>query len=112
MSWKLIGLLLVLADFSALSAYAVYQYGFVGVFELALANVATVTLFADLVISLSLIAVWMVQDARSRGTAYVPYLVIMALAGSIGPLLYLIRREWQTASEAGRVATIGRRATA
>ena len=43
MNWKLIGLWTVLIDFAALTAYAVWLHGVVGVFEAAFANVATAT---------------------------------------------------------------------
>lgn len=92
MNWKQLGLGMVLADFAALTAYAVYQYGMVGVFEAVLANVATVTLFVDLVIALGLVTVWMWQDARDRGVSVLPYLILTAAFGSVGPLLYLFRR--------------------
>jgi hypothetical protein len=93
MSGRQILLWLVLVDFAALSAYAVVQHGYLGVFELALANWATRLLAADLVIALSLIAVWMVRDARQRDAGVWPYLLMTLLLGSAGPLLYLIRRE-------------------
>ena len=93
MNVKQIGLSLVLLDFAGLSAYAVYRYGYVGVFEQLLANVATATLFVDAVIALSLITLWMWGDARERGLSLLPYLLLTLTFGSVGPLLYLIRRE-------------------
>ena len=86
------GLWLLLAAFLALSAYAVSLHGYVGVFEAVTANAATTTAFADLVIALSLIVVWMWQDARTRGVSVLPYVLITLVLGSAGPLLYLIRR--------------------
>ena len=93
MSGKQIVLWLVLIDFAALTVYAVVQHGYLGFFELALANWATRLLFADLCIALSLIAVWMVRDARERGASWWPYLALTLVFGAAGPLLYLIRRE-------------------
>ena len=84
--------LFVLADFSALTAYAVAQHGFVGVFALAFANTATITLAVDLVIALSLVVGWMWRDARDRGVTPIPYLLLTMVLGSVGPLLYLVRR--------------------
>ena len=92
MNRKQIALAVVLADFAALTAYAVAQYGLVGLFEQCFANVATVTIFADLTIALSLVVVWMWQDARERGIAPLPYALLTLGLGSVGPLLYLIRR--------------------
>ena len=92
MDWKRIALLFVLADFSGLTAYAVAQHGLVGVFELMFANTATITLAVDAAIALSLVAAWMWADARRRGVTALPYLLLTMTLGSVGPLLYLVRR--------------------
>lgn len=92
MNAKQIGLSVLLADFLALTAYAVYQYGYIAFFEFAAANAATLQVFIDLVIALSLIIAWMVRDARARGVSAVPYVVLTLALGSVGPLVYLIRR--------------------
>jgi hypothetical protein len=105
MNGKQIGLSVVLFDFAALTAYALYQYGVVGFLELALANAATTTLFADLMIALSMVLVWMWRDARARGVSPLPYVLITLALGSVGPLLYLIR----TASGATERAPLGAR---
>jgi hypothetical protein len=91
MNAKQIGLSVLLADFLALTAYAVYEYGYIGFFELATANLATTVALVDLVIALSLVLVWMVRDARARGVSAVPYVVLTLALGSAGPLAYLIR---------------------
>jgi len=93
MNAKQLGLSVVLLDFSGLTAYALYHYGVVGIFELLTANAVTVTALTDLVIALSLVVLWMWQDARERGTSAAPYVVLTLALGSVGPLLYLIRRE-------------------
>ena len=82
----------VLADFVALTAYAVVQHGFVEFFQLVTANLATTTAMVDLTIALSLVSIWLVRDARARGVSPVPYLVLTATLGSVGPLLYLLLR--------------------
>jgi hypothetical protein len=92
MNAKQIGLSVLLVDFLGLTAYAVYQYGYVGFFQLVMANAATMVAFVDLVIALSLIIAWMVRDARARGVSAVPYVVLTLALGSVGPLAYLIRR--------------------
>lgn len=81
----------VLADFLALNAYAVWHYGYVGIWQAATANVATVAVLVDLCIAIGLIAVWMWNDAQRRGINAVPYLVLSLFLGSVGPLLYLLR---------------------
>ena len=93
MNRKQIILAIVLADFAALTAFAVWQYGYVGIFELALSSWATSLLLVDLVISLGLVLIWMMGDSRERGLAFLPYALLTLAFGSVGPLLYLIRRE-------------------
>ena len=84
---------IVLADFAALTAWAVYTHGVVGLFELATANLATLTVFADLCIALTLIISWMWSDAKARGVSAAPYIILTLTLGSVGPLLYLILRD-------------------
>ena len=91
-SKKQIALAVVLADFVALNLYAVAQHGIVGLFELAFANAATTLVFADLTIALSMVMVWMWQDARQHDISPIPYALLTLGFGSVGPLLYLIRR--------------------
>lgn len=92
MNLKRIGLSLLLAAFLALTGYAVYQHGIVGVFELMLANSVTTLAFMDLAIALSLVTVWMWGDARRRGRSAIPYVLVTLALGSAGPLLYLLTR--------------------
>lgn len=108
MNAKQLGLSVVLLDFSGLTAYALYQYGVVGVVELETANAVTVAAFADLVIALSLVVLWMRQDARERGASVAPYVVLTLAFGSVGPLLYLIRREARVSRQPTRVAVAAR----
>jgi hypothetical protein len=92
MNLKRIGLAVVLADFLAFSAYAVYQHGLVGFFQLVTANSATTLALVDLTIALTLIVGWMWRDARDRGVSVLPYALITLALGSAGPLLYLLMR--------------------
>ena len=93
MNGKVIALSFVLFDFAALSAYAVYQYGYLGVIQRLTADSATMMASVDLVIALSLVVGWMWRDARARGASVLPYVLLTLAFGSVGPLLYLIRRE-------------------
>lgn len=97
------GLALLLADFLALTGYAVYQHGLMGVYQLVLANSVTTAAFVDLVIALSLIVVWMWRDARQRGVSAVPYVLVTLALGSAGPLLYLLMREEEAPMRGTRV---------
>ena len=46
----------------------------------------------DLFIELTLVSIWMYFDARKRGTSAIPYIVVSAVFGSLGPLAYLFFR--------------------
>ena len=99
MSAKQLVLTLVLVAFGAETVYVTFQHG-ADLIDLIFANSATILLSADLVIALSLIVGWMIVDARERGATAWPYVVLTALTGSVGPLLYLIRRERVTSPNA------------
>jgi hypothetical protein len=40
-----------------------------------------------------LASIWMVRDARERGLSAWPFILVTLVAGSFGPLLYLLTRE-------------------
>jgi hypothetical protein len=97
MSKKEIGLWLVLADFAALTLYAVATEGYFAFYEATL-NFATssiwgVQLVVDFVVALAIAMGWMVKDAREKGLPYLPYVAATFVLGSIAPLAYLIHRE-------------------
>jgi hypothetical protein len=92
MSGKKIVLFLVLADFLAISAWAVSKVGVVGLFTGTIESPAAIVGLADLVICLGLICTWMVRDARARGVSALPYLILTPFLGSAAALLYLLRR--------------------
>jgi len=68
MNWRVILLLVVIADFAALTGWAMLEVGYAGIFAAGLSG--------------------------RRGLNPWPYVVITLLAGSFGPLFYLVRREW------------------
>ncbi len=92
MNKKQIALAVVLADFSALTAYVVAQYGIVGLFEQVFATWASTLIMVDLTIALAMVMVWMWQDARQHDVSPIPYVLLTLGFGSVGPLLYLVRR--------------------
>jgi hypothetical protein len=92
MNKKQIALAVVLADFAALNVYAISQFGLAGIFEAAFANAATVLVFVDLTIALTMVMAWMWRDAHQHDMNPLPYVVTTLALGSVGPLLYLIRR--------------------
>jgi len=84
---------IVLLAFLGMNVWVLRLYGYMEVFQLVLANPATTLAFVDLCIALGLVTIWMWQDARDRGLSALPYAVLTLAFGSVGPLLYLIRRE-------------------
>ena len=92
MNRKQLALSAALIVLLAMDAYSVYLYGYVGFFRMVLANFAGLTAFVDLLIALVLIIAWMGDDARERNVSAIPYFILTIALGSIGPLLYLIRR--------------------
>ena len=92
MSTKQLVLAIILLAFGAQTAYVTLLHGS-ALFDLAFANPVTILLCVDLTIALGLIISWMIVDARERGSNPWAYVVLTLLTGSVGPLLYLIRRE-------------------
>jgi hypothetical protein len=85
-------LILAFAAFGAYSTYVLFDVGYVGILRTHLINSGSVQVACDLVIALSLVCVWIVQDARSRGRNPWPYVIATIFLGSFGPLLYLLLR--------------------
>lgn len=83
-------LFLTLTAFGAFTAAAIWQEGFSGILEAITHSLGSMQIFIDLVIALSLVMVWMWQDAKHKQRNIWPWLVLTLLAGSFGPLLYLI----------------------
>lgn len=76
-----------------ITAIAMAKVGFIGIFELGLANWGAGQVFSDLCVSLLLVSAWMLADGRARGIAAWPFVVVSPALGSIAPLAYLIWRE-------------------
>jgi hypothetical protein len=85
-------LAVTLVLFGALTAVALGHHGFRGIFETIFQSWAGVQVFVDLAIALSLVLVWMWRDAKATGRKIGPWIVITLVAGSFGPLLYLLTR--------------------
>jgi|JI6StandDraft_1071083.scaffolds.fasta_scaffold559243_1 hypothetical protein len=93
MNRKQIILSVLTFDFLALTGYAIYQHGYLGIFERVAESSATILLAVDLLLALGMVVGWMWVDANRHGLRVWPYLLLSALLGSAGPMLYLIRRE-------------------
>lgn len=84
---------LMAIPFLILSAYALMQVGYIGIFDYHRHSPAGWQVFADLVIALVLVLSWMIPEAKSRGDNPWPWVALTLFAGSIGPLGYLIFRD-------------------
>jgi hypothetical protein len=83
-------LIVTLVLFSALSAVALWQHGYWGIIAPHFKTVGAGQVLADLVIAVSLAMVWMWHDAKAKGRNVWPWLALSMVAGSFGPLLYLL----------------------
>jgi len=85
-------LLVVTALFTVFTLGVVAHTALIGFYEQLLSTPAGWQVFADIVISLSLVLAWMWNDARRHARAWWPWAVLTLMLGSIGPLLYLLLR--------------------
>ena len=72
MSANLIFLLLVTAAFAVLTGIALIDVGYLGILEPHFQAWGTAQVFFDLVILAGLSCIWMLKDARSRGSHVPP----------------------------------------
>lgn len=83
-------LIVVIAAFAVLSGKALFDHGYIGIFEYHFPSTAGWQVIADLVIVCALAMLWMVKDAKAKGRNPWPFVVITIAAGAFGPLLYLL----------------------
>ena len=82
--------ILLLIPFLPLSLYAVYQSGYVGLFDYQLQHSAGWQVLADLVVACVLLLSWIVPEAKRNGQNPWPVVVMTVFLGSFGPLFYII----------------------
>ncbi len=95
MSLRLLALFVVLALFGALTTLALLDAGYMGIVRPHFQSWGAGQVLADLVIACVLACFWMVSDAQKRGLMAWPFVVLTLVAGSFGPLGYLVVRELQ-----------------
>lgn len=88
--------ILILIPFTVLSAYALWDVGYIGIWDYQRHSSAGWQVIVDLIIAMVLILVWLVPDARKAGKNPWPWVVLTFVTGSFGPLLYLIFRKGAT----------------
>lgn len=87
MQRTLLSIILIL--FGALTATALWQHGYWGIFEPHFKSYGAGQVLADLVIALSLAMLWMWHNAKATGRNARPWLALTLVTGSFGPLIYL-----------------------
>ena len=93
MSGRLVALAAVILAFGALSALALMEAGYLGIFLQHFENYAGMQVLIDLVIVCALAIIWMVKDAKTSGVNPWPFVVLTLAAGAFGVLFYLVARE-------------------
>ncbi|MEW5847616.1 MAG: DUF2834 domain-containing protein [Myxococcota bacterium] len=101
LSPRLVLFAVLLVVHGVITALAMAEFGYVALFERALADWASRQVFSDLSVSLVLITVWMLKDGRERGINAWPYVVLTLPLGSFAPLFYLFHRELPAAATRG-----------
>lgn len=91
--WKKIALALALAGFLWMTLVVLNEHSYLGFLLSAGANSATRLMSLDIILSLGLITIWMIIDARQRHASFLPFVAVTALFGVAGPLAYLAMRE-------------------
>jgi hypothetical protein len=99
MTNRLLTLALVVVLFGVLSTIALLDVGYWGILAPHFQSWGAAQVFTDLVILAVLSCIWMVADARKRRITAWPFIAITLVAGSFGPLLYLVARELRTSGE-------------
>ncbi|MGH8530501.1 MAG: DUF2834 domain-containing protein [Nevskiales bacterium] len=94
MKLKLFLLYFLLIDFAVYSGWVMLEYGYFGIWKAGFANPASMQVLFDLVIGCLLISGWMLADAKRRGVNAWPWVIATLVAGTLAPLVYLIRREY------------------
>ncbi|MBV1887228.1 MAG: DUF2834 domain-containing protein [Parvibaculaceae bacterium] len=85
--------ILILIPFTVLSVYALWDVGYIGIWDYQRHSSAGWQVIVDLIIAIALILVWLVPDARKEGKNPWPWVLLTLVTGSFGPLIYLIFRK-------------------
>lgn len=102
MNGRFLLLVVVTIAFGALTVKALLEGGLAGILAVPLGSWSGAQIFVDLVIVGLMACVWMVQDAPRQGMRAWPFVALTLLAGSFGPLVYLMVREGRGRAARGR----------
>ena len=98
MQMRFLVLAVAIVFFGALSAIALLDVGYFGIITPHFKSWGAGQVLADLVIMCLLGCIWMFHDARKRGTSAWPFVILTLVAGSFGPLFYLLLRDVRSTS--------------
>ncbi len=79
--------------FGALTAIALYQHGYWGIIAPHFQSTGAGQVFADLVIALVMVLVFIWHDAKATGRNPWPWILATLALGSFGPLVYFLTRK-------------------
>jgi Terpene cyclase DEP1 len=86
-------LAIILVLFGVLTTLALMEVGYWGLFAQQLQSFAGGQVLIDLFIAVTLAMLWMWHDAKATGRNVWPWITLSLVAGSFGPLLYLLTRK-------------------
>ena len=89
MNTRLLAIVLLI-PFTLLTIYAVVEVGYFGIFDYHRHSPAGWQVITDLVIALVLVLTWLIPEAKRAGRNPWPWVAITLVAGSFGPLLYIV----------------------
>ncbi len=97
MNGRMVALVAVIIAFGGLTTLALMDVGFFGILAPHFRSWGGAQVFTDLVIVCVLACIWMVRDAKKHQLPAWPFVAITLIAGSFGPLFYLVAREMRAA---------------
>ena len=87
---------LVLVPFVAFSLWVVADVGYFGLLQQAVSTNVGQQVSIDLVLACTMVLVFVHRDAKQRGVAFWPWVLLTVALGSIGPLAYFAYTGWRT----------------
>ena len=90
MTWLELVLWLIAVPFAGFSLWVLTQVGYLGIWQGGLANLGSTQITLDLVVACTLLVGYIARDCRARGKPWWPWALLTLVAGSIGPLAYLL----------------------
>ncbi|MCA9488549.1 MAG: hypothetical protein KC621_01460 [Myxococcales bacterium] len=77
-----------------MSTWAMWQVGYVGIWQVALNGPGELQVFTDLFVACGIASGWLIGDARKRGISPWPWVAAVLPLGSIPILTYVVLRPW------------------